>query len=61
MQRWAIAGAGALVWMAAVSPSGAADISPAPIVKAPVMVAASESLYGFDLHGDYGWGKGANQ
>ena len=33
-----IAGAGALVWMSAVSPVLAADILAAPIAKAPVMV-----------------------
>ncbi|MEA2870706.1 MAG: outer rane immunogenic protein [Hyphomicrobiales bacterium] len=62
MKRWVIAGAGALVWMAAASPSGAADIPAAPVAKAPVMVpAAKQSWYGFyiGLHGGYGWGRNA--
>jgi len=59
MRRWVIAGAGALVWMAAVSPSGAADIPAAPVVKAPVMVPAQQNWYGFyiGLHGGYGWSR----
>ena len=63
MKRWIIAGAGALVWMAAVSPSGAADIPAAPVVKAPVAVAPSQSWYGFyiGIHGGYGWGHSAIQ
>ena len=54
-----IAGAGALVWMAAVVPAGAADIPSAPIVKAPVMVPATQSWYGFYIGGNagYGWGR----
>lgn len=61
MRRWVIAGAGAVVWMAAVSPSGAADIPAAPVVKAPVRALASQSWYGFyiGLHGGYGWGRNA--
>ena len=61
MRRWVIAGAGALVWMAAASPSGAADIPAAPVVKAPVRVPASQSWYGFyiGVHGGYGWGRSA--
>ncbi len=61
MKRWVIAGAGALVWMAAVSPSGAADIPAAPVVKAPVMVPAKQSWYGFYIgaHGGYGWSRNA--
>jgi outer membrane immunogenic protein len=53
-----IAGAGALVWMSAVSPVLAADIPAAPIVKAPVM-APVQSWYGtyIGLHGGYGWGR----
>jgi outer membrane immunogenic protein len=63
MKRWVIAGAGALVWMAAVSPSGAADIPAAPVVKAPVAVAPSQSWYGFyiGIHGGYAWGRSAIQ
>jgi len=63
MKRWIIAGAGALVWMAAVSPSGAADIPAAPVVKAPVAVAPTQSWYGFyiGIHGGYGWGRSAIQ
>ena len=55
-----IAGAGAL-WMAAVAPSGAADIPAAPVVKAPVMVPAKQSWYGFyiGVHGGYGWSRNA--
>ena len=58
MKRWVIAGAGALVWMAAVSPSGAADI-PAPVVKAPVRAPVTQSWYGFyiGVHGGYAWGR----
>jgi len=56
MKRWVIAGAGMMV-MAAVSPSGAADI-PAPVVKAPIAVAARQSWYGFyiGVNGGYAWG-----
>src|SRR6266850_7392211 len=63
MKRWVIAGAGALVWMAAVSPSGAADIPAAPVVKAPVKAPATQSWYGFyiGVHGGYGWGHSAVQ
>jgi outer membrane immunogenic protein len=63
MKRWVIAGAGALVWMAAVSPSGAADIPAAPVVKAPVKVAPSQSWYGFyiGIHGGYAAGRSAIQ
>jgi outer membrane immunogenic protein len=63
MKRWVIAGAGALVWMAAASPSGAADIPAAPVAKAPVMVPAKQSWYGFyiGVHGGYAWGNGAIQ
>ena len=59
---WVIAGAGAL-WMAAVAPTGAADIPAAPVVKAPVRAPASQSWYGFyiGLHGGYGWGRNAIQ
>src|SRR5436190_18995337 len=58
MKRWVIAGAGVLVWMAAVSPSGAADIPAAPIVKAPIAVPAKQSWYGFYIgaNGGYAWG-----
>lgn len=53
-----IAGAGALVWMSAVSPVLAADIPAAPIMKAPVQ-APGYSWYGFyiGVHGGYGWGR----
>jgi len=63
MKRWVIAGAGALVWMAAASPSGAADIPAAPVAKAPVMVSAQQSWYGFyiGVHGGYAWGRNAIQ
>jgi len=56
MKRWVIAGAGMVV-MAAVSPSGAADI-PAPVVKAPIAVPAKQSWYGFyiGVNGGYAWG-----
>jgi outer membrane immunogenic protein len=56
MKRWVIAGAG-VAWMAAVSPSGAADI-PAPVVKAPIAVPAKQSWYGFyiGINGGYAWG-----
>jgi outer membrane immunogenic protein len=59
MKRWVIAGAGALVWMAAVSPSGAADIPAAPIVKAPVQVPVTQSWYGsyIGINGGYAWGR----
>src|SRR2546423_9598118 len=59
MKRWVIAGASALVWMAAVSPSGAADIPAAPVVKAPVRAPVGQSWYGFyiGLHGGYAWGR----
>src|SRR6185436_76170 len=59
MKRWVIAGAGVLVWMAAVSPSGAADIPAAPIVKAPIAVPATQSWYGFyiGVNGGYAWGR----
>ena len=59
MKRWVIAGAGALVWMAAVSPSGAADIPAAPVVKAPVRAPVTQSWYGFyiGVHGGYAWGR----
>jgi outer membrane immunogenic protein len=58
MKRWVIAGAGVLLWMAAVSPSGAADIPAAPPVKAPIMVPAKQSWYGFYIgaNGGYAWG-----
>lgn len=58
MKRWVIAGAGVLVWMAAVSPSGAADIPAAPVVKAPIAVPAKQSWYGFYIgaNGGYAWG-----
>ena len=61
MKRWVIAGAGALVWVAAVSPSGAADIPAAPVVKAPVQAPVGQSWYGFyiGLHGGYAWGREA--
>src|SRR5436190_11995656 len=64
MKRWVIAGAGALVWMAAASPSGAADIpAAAPIAKAPARVAFEQRWYGFyiGVHGGYGWGRNAIQ
>jgi len=63
MKRWVIAGAGALVWMAAASPSGAADIPAAPVAKAPVMVPVKQSWYGFyiGVHGGYAWGSSAIQ
>ena len=63
MKRWVIAGAGALVWMAAVSPSGAADIPAAPVVKAPVKAPVGQSWYGFyiGLHGGYAWGRNGIQ
>ena len=63
MKRWVIAGAGALVWMAAASPSGAADIPAAPVVKAPVRAPAGQSWYGFyiGVHGGYAWGNSAIQ
>jgi outer membrane immunogenic protein len=63
MKRWVIAGAGALVWMAAASPSGAADIPAAPVAKAPVMVPAKQSWYGFyiGVHGGYAFGNSAIQ
>ena len=59
MKRWVIAGAGVLVWMAAVSPSGAADIPAAPMVKAPIAVPATQSWYGFYIGGNagYAWGR----
>jgi outer membrane immunogenic protein len=55
-----IAGAGAL-WMAAVAPTGAADIPAAPVVRAPVMVPAKQNWYGFyiGVHGGYGWSRNA--
>jgi outer membrane immunogenic protein len=61
MKRWVIAGAGMVV-MAAVSPSGAADI-PAPVVKAPIAVPAKQSWYGFyiGVNGGYAWGNNAVQ
>jgi outer membrane immunogenic protein len=63
MKRWVIAGAGALVWMAAASPSGAADIPAAPVAKAPVRAPVGQSWYGFyiGVHGGYGWGNSAIQ
>src|SRR5436305_1784697 len=64
MKRWVIAGAGALAWMAAVSPSGAADIpAPAPIAKAPAKVDFQQRWYGFYIgaHGGYAWGRNAIQ
>ena len=53
-----IAGAGALVWMSAVSPVLSADIPARPIVKAPV-VAPAYNWYGFfiGVQGGYGWGR----
>ena len=59
MKRWVIAGAGVLVWMAAVSPSGAADIPAAPVVKAPVAVPVTQSWYGFYIgaNAGYAWGR----
>ena len=61
MKRWVIAGAGALVWMAAASPSGAADIPAAPPVKAPIAVPMKQSWYGFYIGGNagYAWGRNA--
>lgn len=60
MRRRIIAGAGALVWLAAVGTAIAADIPMAPVVKAPVR-APSQSWYGFyiGVHGGYGWGHNA--
>jgi outer membrane immunogenic protein len=57
MKLKVIAGAGALVWMSAVSPVLAADIPAAPIVKAPVVV-PGQSWYGsfIGVSGGYGWG-----
>src|SRR3982751_5661100 len=60
MKRSVIAGAGALAWMAAVSPSGAADIpAPAPIAKAPAKVDFQQRWYGFYIgaHGGHPWGR----
>ena len=59
MKLKVIAGAGALVWMSAVGPVLAADIPAAPIVKAPVAVAPSQSWYGFyiGINGGYAWGR----
>jgi outer membrane immunogenic protein len=50
------------VWLAAVGPATAADIPVAPIVKAPVRVAA-QPWRGFyiGVHGGYGWGRGSVQ
>ena len=61
MKRWVVAGAGALVWMAAVSPSGAADIPAAPPVKAPIAVPVTQSWYGsyIGINGGYAWGSNA--
>lgn len=59
MKRWVIAGAGVLFWMAAVSPSGAADIPAAPM-KAPIMVPAKQSWYGFYIGGNAGYAWGNN-
>src|SRR5436305_3943654 len=59
-----MAGAGALAWMAAVSPSGAADIPPAPpIAKAPAKVDFQQRWYGFYIgaHGGYAWGRNSIQ
>ena len=55
-----IAGAGALVWMSAISPVLGADIPARPIVKAPV-AAPGYNWYGFfiGVHGGYGWGQNA--
>src|SRR5256714_1336379 len=63
MKRWVIAGASALVWMAAVSPSAAADIPAVPVVKAPVKAPVGQSWYGFyiGVHGGYAWGRNAIQ
>jgi outer membrane immunogenic protein len=60
MKRWVIAGAGVLVWMAAVSPSGAADIPAAPVVQAPIAVPAKQSWYGFYIGGNAGYAWGNN-
>ena len=59
MKLKVIAGAGALVWMSAVGPVLAADIPAAPVVKAPVAVAPSQSWYGFyiGINGGYAWGR----
>src|ERR1041385_3408744 len=58
MKRWVIAGAGVLVWMAAVSSAGAADIPAAPAVKAPVALPVTQNWYGFYIgaNGGYAWG-----
>jgi len=44
--------------MAAVAPSGAADIPAAPVAKAPVRAPVGQSWYGFyiGIHGGYAWG-----
>ena len=57
MKRWVIAGAGVL-WMAAVSPSGAADIPAAQPYKAPIAVPMKQSWYGFYIgaNAGYAWG-----
>jgi len=59
MKRWVIAGAGVFVWMAAVSSAGAADI-PAPVMKAPIAVPATQSWYGFYIGGNAGYAWGNN-
>jgi len=64
MNRWVIAGAGALVWTAAVAPSGAADLPPAPpVAQAPAKVDFQQRWYGFyiGVHGGYAWGRNAIQ
>ena len=54
-----IAGAGALVWMSAVSAVLAADIPAAPIMKAPVVAPPVQNWYGFyiGVNGGYAWGR----
>ena len=60
MKLKVIAGAGALLWMSAVSPVLAADIRAAPIVKAPIIVEPVQNWYGFyiGVNGGYAWGRG---
>src|SRR5947209_11448627 len=62
MKRWVIAGAGALIWTAAVSPTGASDMSaPDPIMKAQVQAPIGQSWYGsyIGVNGGYAWGSNA--
>jgi outer membrane immunogenic protein len=59
MKLKVIAGAGALVWMSAVGQVLAADIPAAPVLKAPVAVAPSQSWYGFHIGLHAGYGRGS--